>query len=234
MPNPFFRFKEFTVFHDLCAMKVGTDGVLLGAWAKCQNAENILDIGTGSGLIALMLAQRSSAEIEAIDIDEGAYKQARLNFLNSKFKNQLKAIHQSLQTYNPDKKYDLIVSNPPYFTNSLKSPIKERTKARHTDFLSLEELFEKSAYLLSEKGIISIIIPFVDFDRVNQIADKQLLFLSRKTIVYPTPQSNPNRVLLEYSFRKKQIEETQLIVEISRHQYSDEFRNLTADYYLNL
>jgi tRNA1Val (adenine37-N6)-methyltransferase len=146
MSNPFFHFKQFTIYHNLCAMKVGVDGVLLGAWADCRNAGYILDAGTGSGLIALMLAQRSNAIIHAIDIDENSCNQAEINFTNSPFHDRLSVEHISFQNYFPPVRYDLIVSNPPYFANSLKSPDKNRNLARHDEFLPIEVLIKKALH----------------------------------------------------------------------------------------
>ena len=136
MPNPFFRFKQFTVYHDRCAMKVGTDGVLLGAWTNLSQSRRILDIGTGTGLIALMMAQRvPEVPITAIDIDAEAVNQANENFSASPWNNRLEAVLQDVCTYTEKNSFDTIVSNPPYFINSLKCPDNQRTTARHTDTL---------------------------------------------------------------------------------------------------
>ena len=232
MPNPFFRFKQFTVFHDLCAMKVGTDGVLLGAWADCLNAQTILDIGTGSGLIALMLAQRSKSVITAIDIEESAYIQAGINFKKSPFNDRLNIYHASIQQFSTSTKYDLIVSNPPYFSNSLQSPDASRTHARHNDSLSLDDLIKHSQSLLSPKGKLALILPFDIFEQVNDRALEHSLFLCRKTQVCPTPSQAPKRILLEYSMEKQPIVENELFIEKSRHVYSEEYRNLTSKFYL--
>ena len=142
MANPYFQFKKFTVWHDKCAMKVGTDGVLLGEWASTERCQRILDVGTGTGLIALMLAQRSTAILDAIDIDSDACLQAQENIAKSPFANRIQVYQTSLSEYMPDEniKYDLIVSNPPYFIDSLKCPDTKRNLARHTDTLSLPDL----------------------------------------------------------------------------------------------
>ena len=149
MSNPYFRFKQFTVYHDLCAMKVGVDGVILGAWADCRNIKYSLDVGTGSGLIALMLAQRSEAYIHAIDIGENAYKQAEINFNNSPFHDRLSLEQIAFQDFSSSIKYDLIVSNPSYFVHSLKSPDKNRSLARHNEYLPLKVLLKKLLLLTS-------------------------------------------------------------------------------------
>ena len=232
MSNPFFRFKQFTVFHDLCAMKVGTDGVLLGAWADCLNAQIILDVGTGSGLIALMLAQRSNSTITAIDIDESAYRQAGINFKESPFHDRLSVYHTSIQQFSTSTKYDLIVSNPPYFSNSLQSPDASRTHARHNDSLPLDDLIKYSQQLLSPKGKLALILPFDTFEQVNSRALEHSLFLCRKTQVCPTPSQAPKRVLLEYSPAQQPLVEDEFFIEKSRHVYSEEYRNLTSEFYL--
>ena len=138
MPNPYFSFKQFTVYHDRCAMKVGTDGVLLGAWTDVSGARDILDIGTGTGLIALMLAQRSEAHIVAVDIDEDAVKQAKENVEKSPWPGRIEVERHDICCFNSDIRYDVIVSNPPYFFNSLKCPDGQRNIARHTVGLNFE------------------------------------------------------------------------------------------------
>ncbi|MDR0413039.1 MAG: methyltransferase [Dysgonamonadaceae bacterium] len=231
MSNSFFYFKQFTVYHDLCAMKVGTDGVLLGAWTDCGNAANILDVGSGSGLIALMLAQRSGASIDAVDIDGNACEQSAVNFGNSPFAARLKIHRVDFNAYFPAVRYDLIVSNPPYFARSLKSPDAGRCVARHAEKLSFEDLFGKSAALLTGKGRLSLILPADTFDRIQSIAGENNLFLRRKTTVRPHAASPPKRILLEYSKEKTQPEEDELLIEKAPRVYSDEYRALTSDYY---
>jgi tRNA1Val (adenine37-N6)-methyltransferase len=234
MSNPFFRFKQFTVHHDLCAMKVGTDGVLLGAWADCTNAKNVLDVGCGSGLIALMLAQRSEAEIDAVDIDENACEQSEINFRNSPFAGRLNVYHSDFNLYSSTRKYDLIVSNPPYFVRSLKSPNAGRCSARHMEKLRFEDLFGKSTQLLAENGKLSLILPADVFDLIQSIASCNHLFLSRKTTVKPLPASPPKRILLEYSKEKNPLKENELFIENPLHAYSDEYIELTKEFYLKM
>jgi len=231
MSNPFFRFRQFTVYHDLCAMKVGVDGVLLGAWADCRNIKNALDVGTGSGLIALMLAQRSEAHIHAIDIDENACKQAEINFKNSPFHNRLSVQQIDFQNFSSPVRYDLIVSNPPYFAHSLKSPDKNRSLARHNDHLPLEILIKKSASLLNPQGKIAFILPFGLWENAHLSASENQLFLCRKTLVSTLPDNPPKRVLLEYSLTHLPSEEDSFYIGESKHTYSDKYRTLTKDFY---
>lgn len=160
MSNPYFQFKQFTVRHDKCAMKVGTDGVLLGAWAPVQNAKYILDVGAGSGLISLQLAQRNPwASITSIEIDPAAAAQAKENIQSSPWSDRMEVICSDFRDYHAENKFDLIVSNPPYFVDALKCPDNQRCMARHTSELNYELLFGHSTHLLSEQGIISVIIP---------------------------------------------------------------------------
>jgi tRNA1Val (adenine37-N6)-methyltransferase len=213
-------------------MKVGTDGVLLGAWTDVSDVQNILDVGTGSGVIALMLAQRSTAQIDAIDVDATACEQAKINFEHSPFANSLNVFHSNFTDYCPNLKYDLIVSNPPYFVDSLKSPDMQRTTARHTDELNFADLIRHSSRFLSEQGRLSLILPYDTFETIQELTRKASLSLTRKTIVRPTAGSRPKRILLEYSKMEKPLKNvTELFIEHSRHVYSAEYIALTRDYY---
>lgn len=235
MPNPFFSFKKFTVYHDRCAMKVGTDGVLLGAWANLSNSQYVLDIGTGTGLITLMLAQRNeNIQITAIDIDQEAVEQAEENFISSPWKDRINVKLQDVVTYQPINLFDTIVSNPPYFTNSLKCPNEQRSTARHTDTLSIDNLLARSSELLSEKGKVSFVFPYDQTEKIIQIAQREGLFLSRYTKVKPRPDLPPKRSLLEFGKEKVNCEANELTIELSRHIYTDDYIALTRDFYLKM
>ena len=233
-----FQFKQFSVYQDRCAMKVGTDGVLLGAWVNVANAKNTLDIGTGTGLIALMMAQRSvSTLITAIEIDSEAACQATENVLNSPWKDRIEVVNADLLDFNCSKRYDVIVSNPPYFSQSLPSPNKQRTLARHNDHLTYSALIQKVATLLSENGRFSVIIPYDHKDEFIQLASQSRLYLQRIVAVKTTPTSVFRRVLLEFSFVESIVEQLkveELLIERERHQYSIEYINLTKDFYLKM
>lgn len=237
MSNPYFSFKQFTIFHDKCAMKVGIDGVLLGAWTSVENTNTILDVGTGSGLIALMVAQRSSAQIDAIDIDSHAILQAKGNVKNSSWSNRI-ALHEvSLQQFSEicTTKFDLIVSNPPYFINSLKAPDETRTTARHTDMLSHENLMMSAKQLLNETGRICLILPVNEGLQCIDFANKINLYCCKKVVVYPKPNAHPKRLLLEFNLIPGSTIESELTIESNeRHHYSPEFTLLAKDYYLKL
>lgn len=237
MSNSYFQFKKFRVNHDQCAMKVGTDGVLLGVWTDVSNVKKILDIGTGSGLIAMILAQRTDETIfiDAIDVDQDAVNQSVKNVSCSDFDN-INITQRSIQEYThlSQVEYDLIVSNPPFFINSLHSPDKQRTTARHTDSLTMEELVICSKKLLADNGKLSVIYPFENKVELVTLAEKHNLCVSRTTNVYPTPTSKPKRVLLELSMNNVETKENDLIIELERHTYSKEFSDLAKDFYLKL
>lgn len=238
MSNPFFQFKQFTIRHDKCAMKVGTDGVLLGAWAGTESCNRILDIGTGTGLIALMLAQRSKAVIDAIDIDADACLQAQENAESSPFAGRINVRHCALADFAqaPTNLYDLIVSNPPYFVDSLKCPDRQRNTARHTDTLTLEDLLQDSRKLLAPQGRIALILPYDQKERLADCIRTQNLFLSKEISVIPVPGAEPKRLLAELTADPlaSPVFTGQLTIEIARHQYTDEYISLTKDFYLKM
>ena len=235
MPNPFFAFKQFTIHHDRCAMKVGTDGVLLGAWVNLSNSHRILDIGTGTGLIALMMAQRcNDSNITAIDINTEAVSQANENIQASPWKDRVIAIQQDIRSFHPNKSFDTIVSNPPYFINSLKSSDTQRNTARHTDTLSAEDLIRKTADLLTEDGYFSIILPTEQIEELIQISERVGLYPSRRTHVITRPGLMPKRTLMEFCKRETPFPTNQLVIELDRHVYSEEYIALTRDFYLKM
>lgn len=226
-----FRFKQFSIQDDRCAMKVGTDGVLLGCWAP--KGSRILDVGTGSGLIARMLMQRCpEAEVEGIDIDAAAVEQAK--------ENGVRAYCSSLQDWQNDQsqitnhKYDLIVSNPPYFQNSLKNPDKGRQAARHTDTLSYEELIAHSARLLTEDGCLALILPAEAEAEIRQLAGAAGLYLTHITRVYSKETKPVRRVLLAFSHQPSAISfiEDTLVLEDEKGGRSLPYQNLAKDFYL--
>lgn len=236
-----FRFKQFSVDDSLCAMKIGTDSVLLGAWAATNNAKKILDIGTGCGLLALMCAQRSDALITAIDIDVNASKQAENNFKDSPWSDRLHCIHLSLkeftqiQVVKETHLFDHIITNPPYFINSLKSPDTGRNTARHNDDLPFESLIEDSSQLLEPNGKLSIIIPFSENVPFETLAHEYELSVSRKLIILPKIGKEPNRILMEFTKGITiQAETAQLSIRDSHGNYTKEYLNLTEQFYLGL
>lgn len=207
MANPFFQFKQFTVWHDKCAMKVGTDGVLLGAWASVQGAHRILDIGTGTGLVALMLAQRSlpDANIVALEIDEAAAGQAKENVARSPWKDRIEVVKQDFLFYQSPDKFDVIVSNPPYFVDSLSCPDQQRSMARHNDSLTYEKLLKGVADLLKKEGTFTIVIPTDVADRVKTAASEYHLYATRQLNVITKPGGTPKRMLITFTFNNEDV-----------------------------
>ena len=229
-----FHFKQFSIYQDKCAMKVGTDGVLLGAWADVENAVRILDIGTGTGLLALMLAQRTSdALIDAIEIEENAYIQAKENVANSSWKERITVFCKALQNFEPAKKYDLIVSNPPYFLHSLKNPDAAKKTARHTDTLMPSELITHAKRLLCENGRLSVIYPTIEALLFIKEAENQQLYCSRITKVFPNIGTKEKRLLMEFSVMPAECRTDEICIENNaRHDYTEQYKELTKDFYL--
>ena len=227
-----FRFKQFAVEQDDVAMKVGSDGVLLGAWAACDGAKRILDIGTGTGLIALMLAQRNAeAQIHAVEIDETATRRARANFDISPWTERLEVEQTAVQHYSPSEKFDLIISNPPYFVDSLQCPDAKRTTARHTQDLTFEELDRAVCRLLAEDGIFALILPVNEFEKYLSLTQ---LHLVRRCDVHPTTGAAVKRVMAEFAKSKTATLtlENITIEQERRGDYTDEYRALTKEFYL--
>ncbi len=235
MSKPF-HFKQFTIEQERCAMKVGTDGVLLGAWAKPPlQPQQILDIGTGSGVIALMLAQRfPSAKVTGIDIEQGAYEQAQENFQNSVFASQLTAKNTAIQNFNSTDKFDLIVSNPPFFTQGILPENTQRQLARHTSDFSFEVFFEKVSTLLTKEGILAIVFPKIEADSLIKMAVNYSLFCQEYCTVFPNPSKPAKRALLTFGLQKPpEIKHTELTIENNiRHEYTEEYQQLLKDFYL--
>lgn len=250
MPNDFFSFKQFTIHQDRCAMKVGTDGVLLGVLSPIdagyvlssekENSEyKILDIGTGTGLVAIMLAQRTEgkAKISAVEIDSEAALQARENASNTPW--QIDVYNKSIQDFAHEcqEKFDLIVSNPPYFINSLKAPDKNRNTARHTDTLSFEDLVGSAEKLLADEGRFTVIIPCSSENDFIEIAKGSNLFAESIIRVLPKVGKEAKRSVITFvrdaDKNNCNTNVTELVIETeSRHCYTEEFKRLTADFYL--
>ncbi|WP_412559803.1 tRNA1(Val) (adenine(37)-N6)-methyltransferase [Winogradskyella sp. MIT101101] len=236
--NKPFQFKQFTVNQDRCAMKIGTDGVLLGAWTSVDhNPFNVLDIGAGTGILSLMIAQRSHAEqIEAIEIDDDAFEQCAENFENSPWNDRLFCFHASLLEYIEavDEKFDLIICNPPFYSEDYKTEDKARNLARFSDAMPMEHIIFAVINFLSENGIFSIVIPHKMENTF--IEEASLIGLSPNRIlrVKGNPNSEIKRSLIEFSYTETETHTSELIIETSRHQYTDDYINLTKDFYLKM
>lgn len=238
MSNSIFQFKEFNIAQDRSAMKVGTDGVLLGAWATIpKEAKSILDIGTGTGLIALQLAQRSKAEvIDAIEIEADAFEQAVDNFENSDWADRLYCYHASFQDFvsEIDDTYDLIVSNPPFYNDTFKDLNKKRALARHSQGLAFEELLSGVSKLLALNGIAAFIIPYKEEENFLKMAQLIKLFPSRISRYSGNVNSELKRSLIELKTKETTLIQESFFLEHSRHDYSDYYKNLVKDFYLKL
>lgn len=240
-----FKFKEFTIQQDKCAMKIGTDGVLLGVWVSIASTMySILDIGTGTGVIALMIAQRSDAEnIEAIELDGDAFEQAVDNFQASPWADRLFCFHAGFDEFvdeyteeEPDEAelYDLIVSNPPFYSEEVSSGDEARDTARQNTSLPFNDLVSGVTKLLSAEGVFATIIPFKEEVSFLELAESSNLFPSRITRVKGNKDADVKRSLLEFSFHKKETEVNELIIETERNIYTEDYIALTKDFYLKM
>jgi tRNA1Val (adenine37-N6)-methyltransferase len=230
-----FRFKQFSVEDDQSSMRIGTDAVLLGAWINPGNRSEILDIGTGCGVIALMMAQKCNAAITAIDIDENSARQASVNFRNSPWNRRLNAIHCSFQEFTrlPAKSFDLVISNPPYFRNSLRSPLKSRNIARHDDQLNTGDLLAGVAGILNNNGKFCLILPASDATSFQSDAKVHNLFLVRQLMVKSKPGTHPKRIAMEYAFSSPgSVANEEIIIRREDNSFTDAYRELTEDFYI--
>ena len=236
MKNHSFQFKQFTVKQDRCAMKVGTDGVLLGAWTNVTGAKRLLDIGTGTGLLALMLAQRSpELLVTAVEIEKEAAEQAKENVTHSPWASRIDVLNQDILSYPNKEQFDVIVSNPPYFNNDLLPPNKQRTLARHNDHLTYADLIDKVVQLLHFDGRFSVIIPFNQKEDFITLCNRRGLYLKRMVKVQTVPNAAFKRVLLEFTLKESvEVDESTLLIEEKRHCYSTEYIELTKDFYLKM
>ena len=233
-----FRFKEFTVFQDKTAMKVGTDGVLLGAWASLDGKpSSILDIGAGTGLIALMLAQRSDAErIDALEIEAQAHAQCTGNFAASPWASRLSCYHTSLNDYctGSQPSYELVVSNPPYFVETMASSSVSRDSARQNQWLPYEDLVMGARRLLSPAGKFCTIIPYREEERLLRLASDNLLYSCRITRVRGNTAAPVKRSLMEFGREQGETAVDELVIETGRHEYTEAYQRLTGAFYLKM
>ena len=230
-----FKFKQFQVLQDHAVMKVGTDGILLGAWADTTAATRILDIGTGTGLIALMCAQKApEALVDAVDIEEAAFRLAQKNFENSTWSKRLYAHHTAIQDFSKRSslKYDLIVSNPPFFTGGTFSRKAVRNQMRHTIKLPTGDLIQAVRRLLHKQGKFCLILPYIEGLRFREQAEQYGFFCTKMVEVLPTPDKHIERLLLQFEWGQKDLESSRLIIENNRH-YTPEYIRWTENFYLH-
>lgn len=225
-----FKFKQFDILQSPDVFRVGTDGVLLGVLACVDGAQTVLEVGTGTGLISLMLAQRNlNAEFLGLDIQEAAVGLTRINFENSDFATRLKNVLQDFKTFETNEKFDLIVSNPPYFeeSNSVKDKI-----ARQTVELNFKQLISKASGLLSENGIFSVIIPVEIGDDFLKMCTEHHLFLNKKIDIKGIEDSKTKRLILEFSLNENEVQEVDFVIEKSPRKYSDQYLELTKEFHI--
>ncbi|MFZ0282158.1 MAG: methyltransferase [Bacteroidales bacterium] len=235
MSNNYFRFKQFIVYQERSAFNVGTDGVLLGAYAYISGSARILEIGTGTGLIALMLAQRSETEIVAIEPEVNSYAEACHNTGLSKWKDRIRVINCTLQDYLPvDTLFDLIVANPPYFIDSLKNPDPHKSMARHNTMLSHADILVAATRLLREDGKLQIILPYAEGNIFIADAHEYGFYCNDILKIKPLPSGAIRRMILCFSRQRTIVTEKFLTIEKGkRHEFTDDYIKLTGDFYLN-
>lgn len=225
-----FQFKNFSITQSKNVFRVGTDGVLLGTLSSVESARSVLEVGTGTGLISLMVAQRNAkAHIIALDITKDAVSLAAQNFSQSPYSDQLQVLLSDFKEFQTEMKFDLIISNPPYFEEN--PSLKDRIARQQTD-LTFENLISKAANLLSQIGVISVIIPFEAAEIINEIATRNQLNLHRKIIIYGIKDSTPKRLILEFGLREEEFEEQEFTIEKSPRKFSDEYLKLTKEFHV--
>ena len=224
-----FQFKQFSIQQSAAVFRVGTDGVVLGAAASVNHAIRVLEVGTGTGLISLMIAQRNhNAEISAIDINQDAVEIAKDNFKRSPFADRLTVSLQDYREFTSEMKYDLVISNPPYFE---ENPSNKDVVARQQTDLSFESLIEKSANILTDLGLLSVIIPFESALYFEQSCNRNKLYLQKKILIYGMKNSKPKRLVLEFGFHEKEIVESELVIEKSPRKFTDQYLKITEEFH---
>lgn len=232
MPNTHFTFKQFIIHQDQTAMKVTTDACILGAYTDVKGATKILDIGAGTGLLALMLAQKSEAKIDAVEIDENAYNQAVGNINQSIFNDKISVYNKSIQDFITINSYDLIISNPPFFHNHLKSEKVSRNNSLHTDTLSFEDLLDSILRLLSSNGVFIVLLPAYERLIFEQLAITKELYPQKKLTIRHRKGSKILRIITTFGRIKKEIINEELIIKNPDESYTTNFQVLLKDYYL--
>lgn len=235
MSNNYFKFKQFTINQERSAFKVGTDSVLLGAGADLSGGKKILDIGTGTGLIAIMAAQRSNAEIVAIEPEKKSYQEACENVKACKWNDRIRVDNTGFRDFfsGNDEKFDIIITNPPYFRDSLKNPDDDKSAARHSDSLTSSDILEGTAGLLTSSGSLQLILPYTEGTLFIAEASSYGFYCNRIIKIKPVPTGEIIRLILKFERIKKPVQEKFLTIESgSRHSYTEEYKEITKDFYL--
>lgn len=244
MPNPYFRFKQFTIFHDRCAMKVTTDACLFGAWCAAEiqglnrdgpENKNLLEVGTGTGLLSLMMAQKNNLHIDAVEIDPEAAQQAKENAISSPWKENIAIVNNDILNMQAAAKYDFVVSNPPFYENELSSGHPKKNTAHHSSHLTLSQLLPVIKNNVTGEGLFFLLLPFKRIHQIENLLTEHQLYINKKVIVQPSVLHQPFRVMLMGSKRKKTgTVVSHLSIWNEQRQYTDEFAALLKDYYLAL
>jgi tRNA1Val (adenine37-N6)-methyltransferase len=230
-----FHFRQFSLNHHRSTMKTGTDAVLLGSWCNVENVKTALDIGSGSGIISLFVAARSRARVTAVEIDAASVEESVGNFKSSPFAGRMQVVETNIGDFFSEQKFNLIVSNPPFFTGDLHSPDKRRTSARHTETLSFYDLCLAANRLLSEDGRFCVVLPYSQKTVFEQTAEKNHLFVQRVLLIFPRRGMEPNRVNIEFGRSKtKEIKKGIFVVREENNKFTDQYREWLGRYYLSI
>lgn len=242
MPNPYFQFKQFTIYHDRCAMKVTTDSCLFGSWCaeeiknenRKEKTEKILDIGSGSGLLCLMIAQKNGCFIDAIEIDKGAAEQAKENVAASPWKDRINVHQINALEFPTQQLYNVIISNPPFYENELGSPNNKKNTAHHGEGLKLSQLIALIKKQLVNSGLFYLLLPYKRKTEIEKIIADENLFIQKIIIVSQSAAHYPFRLMIKGTTIRSVLEEKQVFIADTQKQYSQEFITYLKDYYLYL
>ncbi|MBN2615091.1 MAG: methyltransferase [Bacteroidales bacterium] len=231
-----FHFKQFSLHHHRSTMKVGTDAVLLGIWTELSNVKTVLDVGSGSGILSLLLASRAALHIDAVELDEDSCQEASRNFAEAKFTSELKVLHSDFNSFAQiaEKKYDLIISNPPFFINNQRSEKESRRQARHTDTLTYEQLISGAMRLLSPEGKISVVLPYRESRIFIRQATDVGLFLQKQMLIFPKIGLEPNRINLLFSSKESVLTTEKFIIRNENGSFSQQYRDFVGDFYQSI
>ena len=231
-----FHFKYFSLYHHRSTMKVGTDAVLLGRWVEVKPTDIVLDIGTGCGILPMMLAQKGVSQVDAVDLDAVSVEEATVNFKASQWRDQLQAYCSDIADFQTDRKYDLVISNPPFFIRSFKCDADRKSRARHTDVtLSFETLCEAVCRLMDAKGRFAVVLPVTESMDFLKVADSYGLYLCKRMTIIPIEGKEPNRVNLELQFAQSAaVQEESFVIRGTDNRFTRQYNEFLKEYYLGL
>jgi len=230
-----FHFQQFSLYHHQSTMKTGTDAILLGTWCDVKNVTSALDIGSGSGIISLFVAARSQARVSAVEIDTASVVESGANFRASPFARRMQVFEMNINDFITEQKFDLIVSNPPFFTGDLHSPNMRKTNARHSGMLKFNELCLVANNLLAEDGKFCVVLPYFQKTVFEQIALDNALYPTRQLLIFPRRGLEPNRINIEFCKSKtNEIEKELFVVREENNKFTDQYREWLGEYYLSI